>query len=70
MAFNSRAKDSCLIMPKAIKRIRVYGQPKTHIDPDLLVQVLILLGRELHAKRAAAVPPASRAPDSDAGAPS
>lgn len=40
-------------MPKPAKRIRVYGQPKQNIDPDLLVQVLILLGRELHQQRLA-----------------
>jgi hypothetical protein len=55
-------------MPKAFKRIRVYGQPKSEMDPDLLAQVLILLGRELHAKRVATAPPDSKPPDSEAEA--
>ena len=40
-------------MPKSAKRIRVYGLPRPEFDPDLMVQVLIVLGRELgkEAKR-------------------
>lgn len=35
-------------MPKPSKRVRVYGSPRPTFDPDLMVQVLILLGRDLH----------------------
>lgn len=32
-------------------RIRVYGKPRKDIDPALLAQVVILLGRHLHQQR-------------------
>jgi hypothetical protein len=31
--------------------IRVYGRPRTHPDPALLAQVVILLGRYLHQQQ-------------------
>lgn len=29
-------------------RIRVYGKPRMHIDPDQFAQALLMLARELH----------------------
>ncbi len=50
-------------MPQPRKRIRVYGQPLTDPDPDLMVQVLILLGRDLHRAQRAKEQPAHPASD-------
>lgn len=49
-------------------RIRVYGKPRTHIDPHQFAQALLMLARELHEQhlqdRATAE---GSAPDAEAG---
>jgi hypothetical protein len=32
-------------------RIRVTGKPRTHPDPAMLAQIVILIGRRLHAEQ-------------------